>query len=343
MKCIYCKSGITEFNKSKEHVFPKAFGCPDNWVLDCVCRDCNNKFGRKLERYLASDSLEGMWRLRVLGSRSKKPIRQTRIKINIPKESKYGAFKGAMVFADFANVDRLLLPAQVGISSGNNEIEFFLAEDVEKEEIKRKIMSADPTRMAVLAQNEGEYSVLFEILRKMGVQFKPTKEGYFPIEAVDEDNKIIAEIHGLIDSIILRAIAKISFNYLAKIKGASYVLDSKFDEVRGYINEWTNSGSNIVKIEKKPILAWETLRRYFFEGHIFTVERLGNDLIGRVAILNTFTFHYVVKFGELSGIIWYPIKSGHAYSIKEGRIIKLFPPTFLTIFSRLKQITCLAK
>jgi len=67
MLCIYCKKSINKENTSIEHVFPQAFGCPDDWTINCVCRTCNNEFGRSLERYLAGDSIEGLWRRKNLG------------------------------------------------------------------------------------------------------------------------------------------------------------------------------------------------------------------------------------------------------------------------------------
>lgn len=84
MTCIYCKKDIDDKNRSTEYVFPQSFGCPDDWTINCVCRKCNNDFGGTLERYLAGDSIEGLWRLQKIGSRSKKPIKQTRVKIRIP-------------------------------------------------------------------------------------------------------------------------------------------------------------------------------------------------------------------------------------------------------------------
>jgi len=102
MKCIYCKNEIKETERSREHIFPESFGCPDSWVLDCVCKNCNNELGGTVERFLAGDSLECLRRLKYIGSRSGKSINQERLKINIPKEDKYGVFAGATVYTDFS-------------------------------------------------------------------------------------------------------------------------------------------------------------------------------------------------------------------------------------------------
>ena len=104
MQCIYCKNTIDDSNCSVEHVFPRSFGCPDTWTIDCVCRKCNNELGGTIERRLSGDSMEGLWRLQRLGSRSKKPIKQERIKIRVPEEERYGEVRGIILYADFSHI-----------------------------------------------------------------------------------------------------------------------------------------------------------------------------------------------------------------------------------------------
>ena len=136
MNCIYCKNPIAEKNSSEEHVFPQSFGCPDSWTMDCVCTECNTSFGRSIERFLAGDSLEGLWRLQKIGSRSGKPIRQIGLRINIPNEDKYGDFNGVIVYFDFSKKDSLILPSQIVLKDDQGNKKYFLLDDVEKEEVK---------------------------------------------------------------------------------------------------------------------------------------------------------------------------------------------------------------
>ncbi len=332
MRCIYCKNNITEFNKSIEHVFPEAFGCPDSWTMDCVCRDCNNEFGRTLERYLASDSIEGLWRLQKIGSKSKKPVRQTRITIRIPDEDRYGNFKGVILYADFAQMDSLYLPAQILTFSSSDEKKSILIEKMSDEEIKNVT-----GRFILFAHNEKEYKQAVERLKQLGKKFEEDDINRLPITAINNDGKLEVETEGIMDAVIFRAIAKLAFNYLAKVKGADYVLDQKFDLIRDYIKTGNKPNFKMVKIEKGHILTEETNKRYFLEGHIFTVETRGNIIISKVALTNAFNFYYVVYLGEV-GPIWYDIKSGHAYSLEEDKIIPLFSPTFLILKSRLRRV-----
>jgi hypothetical protein len=328
MKCIYCKDDITETNKSEEHVFPESFGCPNNWTMDCVCIKCNNDFGKTIERYLAGDSIAGLWRLQKIGSRSKKPVKQTRIKINIPNEEKYGEFIGAIVYFDFSKKDSLLLPSQILIKDEQGNRKFFLVEDIERDDVKNELNKHKDRGFWIFAHNADNERTAIEKLKQIGIEFKPIKEEKLPISALEDDGKFKVIVEGIMDNMIFRAIAKIAFNYLAKVKGHDCVLDSKFDIIREYIKSGTKPNFNIVKIEEGHILADETNDKYFFEGHIFTIQSQGNRIFGKVSLSNTFAFYYVVDLGEL-GPIWYELKSGHAYSLKEAKIIPLFSSTFI--------------
>ena len=155
--------------------------------------------------------------------------------------------------------------------------------------------------------------------------------------AINNDGKLEVETESVMDAVIFRTIAKIAFNYLAKVKDAEYVLDQKFDEIREYIRCGSKSQFQPVTIERGHILAEETKDKYFLEGHIFTIETRGSVIIGKICLTNMFDFYYVVKLGDL-GLIWHDIKSGHAYSLQEDKVIPLFTPTYLTISARLKKI-----
>src|SRR5205814_9517651 len=60
--CIYCQGSGVKFNR--EHVIPEAFGkFKDNFVLTCVCVNCNQFFGDELELVLGRNSREAILRL----------------------------------------------------------------------------------------------------------------------------------------------------------------------------------------------------------------------------------------------------------------------------------------
>jgi hypothetical protein len=330
MQCIYCKDAIDDNNSSVEHVFPRSFGCPDTWTIDCVCRKCNNELGGTIERRLAGDSMEGLWRLQRLGSRSKKPIKQERIKIRVSDEERYGEFKGIILYADFSQVNSLYMPAQVVTIKESGQREHDLIEDMSDDDIRNI-----PGRFGLYAHNESEYNQAVDRFKRLGKKFDEEIQN-LPHTAINNDGRLEVEVEGMMDVIIFRTIAKIGFNYLAKSKGYEYAINKRFDVIRDYIHSGIKPPVNPVRIQKGHILAEETKNKYFLEGHIFTVETKGSQIISKVCLTNSFNFYYVVTLGDI-GIIWHDIKSGHAYSLKDDEIIPLFTPTYLTIASRLKK------
>ena len=63
MKCIYCKKNKNENQFNIEHVIPKAFiSFPENnkTLKNCVCKDCNEYFGKYHDLILLRDSILGI-------------------------------------------------------------------------------------------------------------------------------------------------------------------------------------------------------------------------------------------------------------------------------------------
>lgn len=331
MQCIYCKNVIDNSNSSVEHVFPQSFGCPDSWTIDCVCRNCNNELGGTIERRLAGDSMEGLWRLQRLGSRSKKPIRQERIKIRIPNEERYGEFRGIILYADFSQMNSLYMPAQVVIIKDSGIREHSLIEDMSDNDIRNI-----PGRFGLYAHNDTEYNQAVDRFKRLGKKFDEEIQN-LPRTAINNDGRLEVEVEGMLDVIIFRTIAKIGFNYLAKSKGYEYAINKRFDVIRDYIRSGIKPRVNPVQIQRGHVLTEETDKKYFLQGHIFTIETRRSTIISKISLTNMFNFYYVVALGDI-GPIWHDIKSGHAYSLEEDKIIPLFSPTYLTITSKLKRI-----
>lgn len=330
MRCIYCKEIINERNMSEEHVFPDAFGCPNSWVLDCVCRKCNNELGGTIDRFLASDSLEGLWRLQKIGSKSKKKIRQLRIKISLPDEGKYLGFGGVIAYADFSSKDSIFLPMQV-IYKHDGTKKTILIEEINNDEIIREIQT-HKDNLAVFGNDNEAMQEAIRILNSKNIFPRIEKQEGLPETAINQENKLEVIVSSVMDDFIFRAIAKISFNYLAKVHGANYALDSRFDETRNYIQTGNKNRTNIVSIKNGHILNDETKDKGYFEGHIFTIRVVNKEILGQVVLTNVFNFYYEVKLG-LQGAIWYDLKSGHGYDFKNNSIVDAMScsPTFLSM------------
>jgi hypothetical protein len=310
-KCIYCKSEITENNSSVEHVFPAGFGCPDDWVLDCVCKSCNNRLGTTIENWLANDSLEGIFRLRTIGSRSGQKVRAKRFRVCIPLKEKYNGFQGAIMEKDYEINGQFRLPPQAGFKDNDGQYIFFTKQDLTYKPNLERAKSLSQKQIRVLAPAP-EHAEMMTFLSDKGIEVIPDEKGKFELsqEALEGDGKMVLEIQAEIDSDLQRAIAKIAFNYLAKIQGVDFVLQEKFDRVRSFING--GPYEQLVTPFHNPILLGDSeAQRYL--GHIFIFERIGNELCGTVSLFNQGMAYRVVLSSDMGPLV-YPLSSGHTYN-----------------------------
>lgn len=309
MKCIYCKQDMVE--PGNEHLFNRAFGCPNNLTIKGVCTDCNNYFGRELDLRLANDSVEGLIRNESIGSKSKKFVKAKRLvlRYDAPEESDLG---NIYLWIDYENGG--LMPAtQFGLLNEKRKYEYFLLDDLDiserLERIKflatRKLNSK--SRWAMLGFNKEEYKKLIQVLEKGGLinKYKANNSLDFSLSS----EKIPVSISGEIDLVIRRAIAKIAFNYLTKEQGDDFVLRKEFDKVREFIRY--GKGENIVYIEKEPILEDEKALGKSFKGHIFTFERQGNVIFARISLFNSVHYKVILTSNTDSMILY--MRKGLSY------------------------------
>jgi hypothetical protein len=95
-------------------VIPESFGTfgTETWTLpDCVCGDCNGEMGRKLELFLARDTLEGLMRgefLTAQPNRKDRGFRLRRLHVTLPDDPEYGEFRG--MIAGYDHKRRMMIP-----------------------------------------------------------------------------------------------------------------------------------------------------------------------------------------------------------------------------------------
>ncbi len=317
-RCIYCKRSEVAF--SREHVIPEAFGSfgPKTKVLTQeVCACCNSRLGRELDEILARDSFEGLLRAELLPPRRKRKDRfkARRTVVRIPDEAKFAEYRGARWAMDWQT--RKLRPLdQVIVRDDTGRLHSFIREEMAGAD-EGLFRDRPPGSIQVLG-TPGAVKQLLEMAVSKGARFTSEPTDVEPPPASHEPT-VFLETWGFIDEPIWRAIAKIAFNYLAKIQGAAYVLDDKFDRIRSFIlGEF--KGRAIVRLSKQPILADETPRLKKREIHLVQFERQGYGLRGRVSLFNSLT--YDVMLCQNLGLI-YSIKSGHAFDPIGNDVYKL--------------------
>jgi hypothetical protein len=305
MRCIYCKSEIPEYDYDYigDHVFPKAFGCPENWTLTCVCQQCNVRFGGTIDRYLASDSREGVWRLEKLGSKSGKEVRQKRIEILVSKEGVPSEIGGTHVWMDFKNKSQIVKKPQIVVQQESGTKEIFAVADLvhEVETGKResidRLLSLQNTgcQCYILQDTEIEFNETLSVLRHIGIQFQVEVERKYLIEA---DPKY--DIYATIDFEILRAIGKIGMNYFAYTCGCDEALKGKYDNLRSFI-AGTETYDRISDCPVVPvggnIFVGKEGQKSYIDKHVVTIEEREGNILGTVVLGNTVNMFYEIMFG----------------------------------------------
>jgi len=137
------------------------------------------------------------------------------------------------------------------------------------------------------------------------------------------DKGVNAIVNGTMDSIILRCIAKISFNYLAKIAGIDFVVKKDFDPIRSYIRYEIDPGHRIVTVSTNSILAYDGPKQYQIDGHLISLgwSPDNRQIVGQVSLFNQGKYRIILSknFSEL----WRAdIRRGYHFNI-ENREVEL--------------------
>jgi len=176
-------------------------------------------------------------------------------------------------------------------------------------------------QMILLYDSQETKKRLIQALSRLGVDFQEEKGGFLSRDNV-RDGWVVVETQ--IDEVILRCMAKIAFNYLAKTAGDEFVKKSDFDSIRSFIREGVRPKHDFVRISNYPILAYDSLTYRQTNGHLVTVNWSpdGRDIVSQVSLFN----HRVYRFRlarRFSGL-WRNIRSGHHFSIEHRKIEPLY-------------------
>lgn len=305
MRCIYCKSKTPDYEHDYigDHVFPKSFGCPNSWTLKCVCQECNNTLGGTIDRYLASDSIEGLWRLEHLGSKSGKEVRQKRIEIRVSEEGVPSEVTETRVWMDFKNRSQVVKKPQIVVQTESGAKEIFVVADMVHEaqtgrrtSIER-ILSLQEAgcQIYILQDPRMAFDNTLSVLQGIGLQFQVDEDGKFLIEA---DPKY--DIYAKVDFEILRAVGKIGMNYFAYTCGCEEVLKDRYDELRSFVVGTLTydriSDCPVLPLNGNILVDMEGQKTYIGR-HVVTVEKREDIILATVALGNTVNMFYEIMLG----------------------------------------------
>jgi hypothetical protein len=173
----------------------------------------------------------------------------------------------------------------------------------------------------IFVNSDKDEEMVLDRLKKKGIEIGNRKRAIPDTSQPITGKQIKTLSKSTIDQIILRSIAKISFNYLAKTAGKSFVLSSCFNEIREYIRYGKKREERLVTISRKPILADEIVTFRKTDGHLVLVQwgdKNNLKIIGKVSLFNKLNYKVILcKF--FKGIIR-EIASGHHFDIHSRQL-----------------------
>lgn len=232
--CIYCAS--TEPRSKREHVLSQALGTfEQNWVLDCVCDECNQYFADSLELALARDSRESFLRIETGLKPATAALQFLNRRVTVTLQDP-GLFDGArcIVRANDAGTDVIPVPvAQVWFRRPGADWTRLTERELTPENVEAAAGSdADPVEVRLVAPT-GECDRLRARLEDFGMSIVVTDQALD--QPVTQQRRLTTAFDFNVDVTIIRAAAKIGFNYAAKILGATTIRRPEFDQARRFV------------------------------------------------------------------------------------------------------------
>jgi hypothetical protein len=299
-----------------EHVLPQMFGRyePDNLVLSDVCGVCNNDFS-KLEQALGRDTPEALQRivhgLKPFSAASELENRRVTYFVDRP-----GPWYGArIVLAGDHEMYPVFLPQAAFQRSEGAPWEWLLEEQITAESIQPYL--GKRYRVKLTGDSETEIERVREKLEDLSVTFPDVH----PLEVpTGDDGKLELGLHAVVDDIVLRAITKIAFNYLAYIAGAAFVLHQDFDTVRQYIRAGGPGNWSPVSLRRHQFILRDASQTQPDAGHSLELawSEDGRSPVAHVTFFNGNT--YRVTFTWNYHGIWRPLRIGHHFDLQTRRI-----------------------
>jgi HNH endonuclease len=325
MICIYCLEDQNQSSFTKiEHVLPQSFGrFKNNLTLhNSVCDGCNKYFGDNLEIALGRDTYEGGLRFDY-GLRQPSEFKSLGKKTRLTVRIHEGEFKGAYAYREYSEVQQqiILKPVpQVGFRKlVDSEIEYYLLDQIPtKQYFDQNGYDLDqPGSIRILPSTEVE-SIQAVLLRK-GFTFKAHKD----VNPDESEPSLLCKIEGVIDESIIRAVAKIAFNYLAYWQGPEFMLEADFNPTREFIRYGVKSQYPLIKIRQESILCDESVSGKRRSGHLLTVDWAADkrSIVAQVSLLNWLTYS-VSLARDFSGK-HRAIQRGHFFDPYNQRILQL--------------------
>lgn len=323
-RCIYCQEvRPQESYRKSEHVLSQSFGKFENnlTLREVVCDLCNQYFGDYLELLLGRDTFEGQLRFRH-GVKEvdefKAMGRDSRLVVRCAE----GQFAGCLMLRYYSKEkDQIAvrpLP-QVGFwLEPPGAYRYYLLDEIPTQQELLQLGFQSTQARAIVAL-EIDPAELTGLLAAKGIAFN-----YRGALTPDVQTETIAcDLEGTIDHVIVRAVAKIAFNYLAYWEGAEFVQHPAFDRMRRYIRWGTLPGDGLIQADETAVLADEPVEGTRRLGHLVTVNWAsdGVSVLAQVSLFNWMTYRICLA-PDFTGPPP-PLTRGHYFDLGSRTILEL--------------------
>ena len=302
---------------------PKAFGTFEgNFVLQkIVCKDCNDYFSRNLELQLGRATIEGLERI---GPGRMTPDPNLRIgggQSLIARVAR-GRYAGARAYlAPAEDLSKLVahLYPQVGFCSIDNR-HWFAPQDVPSKADLHALGFAPGSTFDLVFSPDLEPETVRQQLEDKGYSLAALSLTTIP-EAT-QDSTVELELHGRIDRVVWRAIAKIACNYLAyHFPGIAFL--PQLAEIRNYIRYDRLAGRSPVSVVNTPLLAGIPSGKAPV-AHVIAVELQKGRLFASVSLYQYFHYRIVLADGGfLIDVSDESLRKGHLFNPIGREILEL--------------------
>jgi len=206
----------------------------------------------------------------------------------------------------------------------NDVREYYLLDEIpDKDYLLQNFNIQDPQAVAYIGCDT---ATVDKILRDKGITIKSWEEPDLSTINDTSSKEIVdvyCDVEGTIDDTLMRAVAKIGFNYLAYFQGPDFVLHKDFDVIRKFILTGEKVSYPLINIVEDSILGDEPIQGKRRTGHILTVNWAGDgvSILGQVSLMNWMKYKICLA-RNFSGE-HRDIKKGHFFNFPAKIILPL--------------------
>jgi len=138
------------------------------------------------------------------------------------------------------------------------------------------------------------------------------------------DDDVLCNVENRINSIVLRTLAKICFNYFAYwVKDRDFILHHDFNTIRKFIRTGEIAEYPLVEISDKAILADEKNSKIRRHGHIITLNWASDkvSIVSQISLFNIYT--YKISLAKNFTGKRKNLRRGHFFNITDNTILSL--------------------